>query len=533
VTQAGVLLAVPLLVASGLLDVSAKVYHTLAPAFYGLRTTFLWLFLSALLRIKRPENVKEYNAQSLGHIIGLDRAPEVKTMRRKTTELAARGKAREFMWAMAQRRIEEDPDRVAFAYVDGHIREYHGKYPLPKAKKSQHQVAKPGTTDNWVHDANGEPLVVVTSEMNEGLTQVLEPILLDVKELVGDRRPTVVFDRGGFSPKLFARLTELGFDIMTYRKGKITPWPTSCFSEEVLQTEHRCHRYLLAERKRVRVGRLRKKRKHETAALGPQFFWMREVRVLRRDGRQTAILLTGKDLEKVQVPYRQFNRWRQENFFKYMDAEYELDALLEYGVVDVSSDKDRPNPSRRPLERLLEAARSRVQTLRAKMGEALSGLANFTKRSVQDLNDVRAKYECELVDAEEEVAGLKAELAAMPKRIPADGLKALKTEKKLIADTIKMTAYQVETRLLGLVGRYYCRREDEGRTLLHAAFQSTARMEVGERELLVELEPQSSPHRTKAIAQLCEDLNALKVNFPGTSLRLMLAVKGHPPLTNG
>jgi hypothetical protein len=27
-----------------------------------------------------------------------------------------------------------------------------------------------------------------------------------------------------------------------------------------------------------------------------------------------------------------FRRWRQENYFKYMDAEFALDALVEYGV---------------------------------------------------------------------------------------------------------------------------------------------------------------------------------------------------------
>jgi len=128
--QAGVLLAIPLLVNSGLLDVFSKVYHSLGPAFYGLRTTVVVLFVSALLRIKRPEHFKEYNPRELGHVVGLDRAPEVKTVRRKVTELAARKLARELMQEAAQHRIDEAPDRVAFLYVDGHVREYHGGYPL-------------------------------------------------------------------------------------------------------------------------------------------------------------------------------------------------------------------------------------------------------------------------------------------------------------------------------------------------------------------------------------------------------------------
>jgi hypothetical protein len=94
--------------------------------------------------------------------------------------------------------------------------------------------------------------------------------------------------------------------------------------------------------------------------------------VLRSDGRQTSILTTNQHLEKTLVAYRQFNRWRQENFFKYMLEEFELDGLLEYGADQVSSEADRPNPARRPLERQLAAARQRVQSLQAQLGSEVA-----------------------------------------------------------------------------------------------------------------------------------------------------------------
>jgi hypothetical protein len=75
----GVLLALPCLVDSGLLRISRKLYGEIGPAFYGLRTTLLTLLLMALLRIKRPEHLKERDAAAFGRLLGLDRAPEVKT----------------------------------------------------------------------------------------------------------------------------------------------------------------------------------------------------------------------------------------------------------------------------------------------------------------------------------------------------------------------------------------------------------------------------------------------------------------------
>jgi len=105
------------------------------------------------------------------------------------------------------------------------------------------------------------------------------------------------------------------------------------------------------------------------------------------------------------------------------------------------------------------------------------------QRTVRGFKIAHAELRARLAEAEAEVADLQAELEQLPRRIPAAGLKTLKTEKKLIADTIKMTAYQVETRLLNMLNGVYCRNQDEGRTLLQAAFQSTARMEVREGDL--------------------------------------------------
>ena len=113
------------------------------------------LFVAALLRIKRPEHFKEHNPRDLGHALGLDQVPEVKTIRRKLEDLVAQRRAIELMMEMAKLRITEDPERVAFLYVDGHVRVYHGKHALAKTKKSQIQVAKPAATDFWVHDAAG------------------------------------------------------------------------------------------------------------------------------------------------------------------------------------------------------------------------------------------------------------------------------------------------------------------------------------------------------------------------------------------
>ena len=80
----GAFLGLALLGKDPLLSVGHQVYGAiLGPAFYGLRTVLVTLVVLALLRIKRPEQLRQYHAVELGRVLGLDRAPEVKTLRRK------------------------------------------------------------------------------------------------------------------------------------------------------------------------------------------------------------------------------------------------------------------------------------------------------------------------------------------------------------------------------------------------------------------------------------------------------------------
>jgi transposase len=530
--RAGVLLAVPVLQAHGGVEVFTRLFGSIGPAFYGLQTTVLSLVLMALLRIKRAENVKEYSPEQLGRLLGLDRMAEVKTLRHKLTLLAERGQGHALMTELAQLRLDQDEDRVAFLYLDGHVREYSGKEPLAKTKKAQRSMATCAATDTWLHDTDGAPLLVVTSEMNAGLTQVLEPIVLEAKALVpAGQRLTVLFDRGGWSPKLFARLHSLGVDIITYRKGKHQAVPRSRFTEHRVQEDGQEKTYWLYDQPRVRVGRLRPHRRGRRSAGEPGYLWLRQVTVLRDDGRQTVIVTNRSDLTAVEVVRGLFRRWRQENYFKYMDAEFALDALVEYGVEDVPEEATRPNPERKRVAKKRQQAQAEVTRLRAELGAEAAANQEQQRPTMRGFKVAQASLRQRLKQAELREEALAEELRQVPERVSAKGLKTLKKEKKLIVDAIKIIAYQCETALLDRLCQHYTRTDDEGRTLLHAAFQSSASLEVTATELKVTLAPQSSPHRSKALAKLCAELDAEIVYYPGSSLRVRLAVAGQEPLT--
>jgi hypothetical protein len=307
VVGAGVLWGVPALVESGIFAVVRRLYGAIGPAFYGLRTTLLVMLVMALLRIKRPEHLKERDPAGLGRLLGLDRAPEVKTLRRKLTRLAAYHRAEQLGAELARHRVDQRGHVVGFLYIDGHVRAYHGKRSLPKAFVTTRRLAMPATTDYWVNDSVGDPLLVLTAPANAALTQMLTEVLAQVREVVGDRRVTVVFDRGGYSPKLFAEILEQGFDLLTYRKGQSRRIGERRFVRRRAQLDGRWVSYDLHDQPvRLLQGKLR----------------LRQVTRRTDDGHQTPVLTSRWDLRDIEVAYRMFERWRQENFFKYMREEF-------------------------------------------------------------------------------------------------------------------------------------------------------------------------------------------------------------------
>jgi DNA-binding CsgD family transcriptional regulator len=514
VPRAGVLLALPVLVGSGVLDCAQEIYGSLGPAFYGLRTSLLTLLLMALWRIKRPEGLKEYSPQDLGRVLGLDRAPEVKTLRRKLARLAAAGGAAQFGQALAQQRVALRGAALGFLYIDGHVRVYHGQYTLPKAHVARMRISLPATSDYWINDSAGDPLFVITAEANAGLVKTLPGILAQLRALVGKRRVTVVFDRGGYSPKLFQQILAAGFDLLTYRKGRYPHIPHQRFQPHRTCRDGRTITYVLADQEvRLLKGKLR----------------LRQVTRLMDSGHQTPILTSRRDLPAAQVAYRMFDRWRQEIFFKYLREEYALDALVEYAAVPDDPTREVPNPAWAAVDAQLRQAHAHLDRLQAEYGlEALTNLEH-QRRTMRGFKTAQGKLGQKIWSAWQRVLQLEKRRTAVPRRVPVQDVTQepvvkLAPERKYLTNLIKMVAYQAESDLLRLVTPNYRRAGQEGRTLLQAALASAADLQVTQRELRVTLAAQSSPHRTRAIAALCEQLNLTKTVFPGSHLRLRYAI---------
>lgn len=515
VRYAGILLALPLLGQLGILDAAKKVYGSLRNGFYGLQATLLTLAFMALLRAKTPEQLKESSPGELGIVLGLDRIPEVKTLRRKLKEMSLYCKSAEYMAELTRRWCDDNLDAIGFVYIDGHVRPYHGrKHKLPKTHVARRRLCMPATTDFWVNDENNEPLFLITAEANDSLLSMIDSeVIPHMKALAGDRRVTLIFDREGWSPKLFARWYEKGVDVITYRKGKYDLWPRECFTETSSRVADYPVSYSLGERS-VKIGKS---------------FWMREVRRLCDNGHQTSVMTTRQDLTAEHIACRMFSRWNQENFFRYMRHEYNLDHLLTYDVEEADGERLVPCPEYKEKSKEISRMKADLEKLQKEYGQRAFENKEAQRPSMRGFNIANAGCKGKIRLLREEIEKAKIELNQMPQRIPLKNVAEhheivrLEKERKYLSDVVKMICYRSETSLLNLLSPHFARAREEGRTFLKSLFQLPADILPDEQAetLTIKFHSMANPRSNNALKDLCEIMNAEAFCFPQTSLKMV------------
>jgi transposase-like protein len=529
---AGLLLALPALARTGLLETARSTYGRLKNGFYGLETMLVLLVFVALLREPRAEGATRVPPAALGRMLGLDRAPEVKTIRRKLAGLAAAGKAAQWQLAIARHHAAARPDELGFFYIDGHTRAYFGTRDVQKMHVARLKHPGPATEETWVADDRGDPLLVVLAEPSSSLAAQIKALLPELRAITGpDAKPVLCFDRGGWSPDLFAHATAAGFDLLTYRKaepGKDIPaiggseFTTMSWTGD----DGRDREYDLAE-STVELPVTSGEHKGEVLTLR---------QVTRRDKSRQVHILTSRDAALLPAPaviWRMTSRWREENYFRYARAHFALDALDSYAVTPDDPDRKVPNPAKKTVSAAVTAAKKALAAAEAARQDKLAALRSPAPGTTTVItNQALAKLDAPVDAARRTLGAAQAAAKAVPAKIPLSqhnpDMIRLDAETKLITHAIRMAAYNAETILARALGGHYARAGDEAYALIREALTASGDIIPADGSLTVRLDPLSAPRRTLALAALCEQLNATATRYPGTQLVLRYEIKNHP-----
>ena len=527
IPNGGVLCALPALLALGLLR-HAESHFTLPKGFYPMESIFLLLAYLALGRVPSLEQLRYQAPGEWGKLLGFDRIPEVKTLREKIGILGDNA-ARTARWSgdLARDWMARDVEAAGVLLIDGHTRVYHGSLTkLPRRYVSRERLCLRGTTDYWVNAMDGQPFFCVTKPIDPGLQKTLEEdivprLLRDIPgqpaaaALAADvhlHRFTLIFDREGYSPDLFARLKEKRIAILTYHKHSGPDWPESEFFPRTLTHPN-------GETSTVRLA--------ERGTRLSNGLWVRELRRLDERGHQTAILSTDYRSELAVAAAAMFARWNQENFFKYMRQHFGLDRLVENGISPLPDTTRLVNPAWRALE-------SQARRLTSELTRQRAAFAAHTLRPEESDPAGAARHEekkgaalSALTAKETELTAIKDQRKAAPRHLELKDLPEeqrvaqLRSGRKHFIDTIKLIAYRAETTLVQLA-RETLKRADDARSFVRGLMSTSInlRPDIASGQLRVELHGQANPIHDGVVNALCNELNTTETCYPGTALRL-------------
>jgi hypothetical protein len=523
----GVLFLLPALLAQGLLK-TKEVYSWPSKFYYSLESIVLTLAFMALLRIKNPEQLKQCKPGELGRIIGLDRVPEVKCLRRKIDLLTRQQQASHLNTILVDSWYSGDSSQDAeFLYMDGHVRIYYGdKANLPVKYVSRQKLCLSATTEYWVNDARGLPVMMVMGELTEKLQTVIEhQIIPELQKTIllslqpkGDNTPicTFIFDREAYEPAFFRRLWETyNIAIITYRKNVKDKWPEEGFKNVAVSVLQQTVNMQLCE--------------HETHLGG---YWFREIRRQGETGHQTSIITTHPTLEPNFIAGRMFGRWSQENFFRYLIEDYDFDKMVSFGIEPVDPEKEIVNPQYRKLTHQLKKVREKIQRLEARffpliqlaIDQPLDTLPLITNKQMEykEQIDLLKNQEEELINQRSKIKP-RLKVCQMPKQ---ERYNKLKTESKLLMNVIRMICYRAESSVAQWIAPYLAKAENEKRMLVKQIIQSCADLtpDYDNKTLTVTLHSLSAALFNHASAELTKILNQTETIFPGTDLKMIFEI---------
>lgn len=535
VPMGGVLCALPALLALGLLRHTRDTF-SLPKGFYPIETIFLVLAFLPLARIRSLESLRYQVPGEWGKLLGLDRIPEVKTMRDKLGLLCDEpGRAQRWSGTLAKEWMAAAPETAGTLYIDGHVRVYHGGLTkLPRHYVTRQRLCLRGTTDYWVNAMDGQPFFVVTQAVDPGLLSVLREQIVprlktdvpgqpEAEQLAAQpllHRFILVFDREGYSPDFFKQMRDERIAVLTYHKFPDGPWAEEEFKSRLVKLVNGEEVMLDLAERGVRLS---------------NGLWVREVRHRDSRGHQTSVLATDYLSNLDHVAVAMFARWCQENFFKYMLEHYGLDRLIEYGTEPLPDTTRVVNPVWRHLDsqvRKLAAQKSREQAQFGALHLPEQARSEDTVKHEQQKGQLLKSIQ----ERQQQLEQLKTQRKQNPKHVmikelpQADRFSQLQTDKKHLVDTIKMIAYRAETMLAHLAREKLARADEDARAWVRGLLQSTVdlRPDPQAGTLTIRLHRLPTAAQDLALDHVCTELTATETLYPGTELRLVFLPVGSP-----
>jgi hypothetical protein len=453
-------------------------------------------------------------------------------------------------------------------YFDPHTKHYTGEQNVLEGWCPAIRWADKALHSDFIHTVLGEPLYFETTDNFADLRQRFFEVVQHGRQATKwpeERVLTFIVDRGIFGKEVFEKvLADPALHLITWEKGyERQNWPPGGGISGSI----------VIERPRNRAEDIRSYPLEYWDRTWPKDQRLRQIVVQATNpaGRviQVSILTDDKKADAAMIVRLMFNRWLQENDFKYLDKHFGINQITSYGVTGYEElrqeveDRQVRSAEVKALgeqKRQFRAQQSRLLLLQAK-GEHQAAsrqqridelekqaAGQERNKELTRLRQAQSRWESTRSARQEQIQKLSKELAQLEakaqqtqqsesrlERLIEEKMVRLDPEKKRLMDSLRVIARNVFYKALQPFKKAYNNYRDD-----HDQFrqltQASGVLEVRPDQILVHLMPRVDypPQLRRIITARLDGINAQNPVLPdgrGRSLKLRLAQRSEMTLS--
>lgn len=320
-------------------------------------------------------------------------------------------------------------------YFDPHTKHYTGMQNVLKGWCARIRWADKVLHSDFFHTATGQPVYLECADNYQDMRERFASLLPRFRQALGlsvQAVVTCVIDRGIFSHEVFAKAVEApDYHLITWEKNfKPGPWDAQKCSGQYALERTRNH----AQDKRV----YRFEYLDQDWAQNPK---MRQLIVQATNPQantiQVGILTDDRQRAAGQIIYLMFNRWTQENDFKYLEEHWGINQITSYASVAYERLKGQVE-QKQIKSGVYKAAEIKVAQLKSQLSKLLLAQHQHPRPSARRTERITALTK-DLAQAQQDQAKTQKEVSRLEVLIQQHMVR-LDTRNKRLLDSLKLIA---------------------------------------------------------------------------------------------
>lgn len=483
---------------------------------YSMEELCLTLFFHTLFGFKSMENFKTAYAEEFGVLLGRACSPSVYTLRRFLHELKELEKSEELIDAFSREYLKHGIARWGVLYLDSHFLPYYGMLPVNMGWHGVRRIPMKGSYNFLAVDEGFTPLLFLVRASSEDLLDKVPEIIINAKRIIRETGPggedaeklTVVFDREGYSAKLFREL-----------EGKMESRAVSRFISWAKYSDRWV--YDIPDDKFDKIATVKYEvrdeedlKYFETEKLMNKYGRIRAIVIESgKEKRRAAIYTNDRESDAERVIQLICRRWGQENLIKDLMMKHFIDYSPGYEAQEIKEQPMVENPEVKKLKKKKAALKGEISKLEAQFGSEVhkqlakgASLADIKEKDVLLRGEIEALYS--------QLTLLEHKIDELPGKIrfdeAHDGKKLAKFnyERKRVLDCVKVFAYNMEKQMCRMLLKSY-KSKKEIYPVLSMMVKRGGDIKLEDGLLKVRLQRFSNPEIDYTARRLCEELNEM------------------------